>query len=63
MPAPLPEENEKVCWRINTADVELLRSLFPGRVNEVVRELLGAYCDRVRSGLKAQQNQRATDPL
>lgn len=53
MPAPLPEENTKVCWRITSADLDLLRSLFPGRVNEVVRTIIGVYCERVRSGQKS----------
>lgn len=57
MPNPLPEEYERVTWRVWSEDVETLRLLFPGRVNEVVRELLSAYCARVRSGLKSEQNQ------
>lgn len=61
MPAPLTEEMEKTCWRIPTADLELLRLVFPGRVNEVVRVVLGVYCERVRSGLKAQQDQAVSD--
>lgn len=57
MPNPLPEEYERCTWRVWAADVDTLRLLFPGRVNEVVRELLNAYCTRIRSGLKAQENQ------
>jgi len=57
MPAPLTEPNTKVCWRVFDRDLDTLQLLFPGRVNEVVRELLGVYCERLRSGLKTQQNQ------
>jgi len=57
MPAPLTEENVKVTWRVWESDLDTLQLLFPGRVNEVVRELLKVYCERLRSGLKAQQNQ------
>jgi len=61
MPAPLPEENTKVCWRIQSSDLDLLRALFPGRVNEVVRTIIGVYCERVRSGQKSVQNQRPSE--
>lgn len=62
MPNPLPEEYERVTWRITTTDLETLRLLFPGRVNEIVRELLSVYCGRIRSGLKGVENQSVSGP-
>ncbi len=61
MPNPLPEEYERITWRMWAADMDTLRLLFPGRVNEVAREVFHQYCERIRSGLKAQQNQSVSD--
>lgn len=60
MPNPLPEPYERVTWRVSSTDLETLRLLFPGRVNEIVRELLSVYCGRIRSGLKGAENQGAS---
>ncbi len=48
MPAPLPEECDKVSWRIRTSDLELLNFLFPGKVNEVARDAIRALCEALR---------------
>lgn len=48
MPAKLREPWEPVKWRVDVADMELLRLLFPGQVNNVVRQVLNAYCANLR---------------
>lgn len=63
MTRPLPDTCEKVTWRVRTQDVELLRLLFPGKVNDTVRDLLAQYCDHIRNaGLEAREAQRAGAP-
>ncbi len=64
MTSRLPDSCEKVTWRIRTADLELLRILFPGRVNDTVRDLLGQYCDHIREAgrlARSTQDERSPD--
>lgn len=59
----LPDACEKVTWRLRSADMELLRLLFPNKVNDVVRDLLTQYCDHIReAGLSARRDQQSTPP-
>lgn len=52
MPAKLPEEQERWTGRLNRADLDLLQVQFGnGLVNEVIRQLVNRYCDRIRSNL------------
>lgn len=44
MPAKLLDDIEKATYRLYAADIELLRLLFPGTVNSVMRELVHRYC-------------------
>lgn len=48
MPAPLLEPMERVTWRIEEADMDFLRAIHPGQVNEAIRALVHAYCERQR---------------
>lgn len=48
MPAKLLDDIEKATYRLRAADLELLRLLFPGKVNDVLRELVTRYCDQLR---------------
>jgi hypothetical protein len=49
MPAPLTTATEAVKWRINVDDLELLRLLFPGKVNTAARDILHAWCEHTRA--------------
>lgn len=49
MPAPLETPWTFVKWRVDTEDLELLRSLFPGKVNEQGRNAIHAYCEALRA--------------
>jgi len=52
MPAPLPFDWERVNWRMRADDLALLEVLFPGRVNEVARDVLHKFCEHLeRQGL------------
>lgn len=60
MPAPLPDETETVKWRIRSADLEILRLLYPGKVNTLARDIITEYVDRVRArmaGMESLQDQ------
>lgn len=56
MPAKLKIETERVSWRVEKEDLELLRAVHgegQGQVNEVVRAIVHAYCMRLRERLRA----------
>jgi hypothetical protein len=48
MPASLPFDWERVNWRIRSDDLALLEVLFPGKVNEVARDVLHQYCEHLQ---------------
>jgi len=49
VPAPLKVITTSVKWRVNAEDLLTLRDAFgPGHVNEAVRALIHAYCNRLR---------------
>ncbi len=53
MPKPLPFTTVPVKWRVEPETLDLLRAVHgEGNVNEVVRAVLGAYCDRLRIKLR-----------
>ncbi len=49
MGAKLSTPSERVTWRIDADDMELLRLLFPGKVNEVARRAMRHYCESLRA--------------
>lgn len=52
MPRRLDVPTERVNWRIETPDVELLNAVYKGRVNTVMREHIRKLCDRIRVQLE-----------
>ena len=48
MPAKLPEPMTRVTWRVPSADLDLLTVLHGENVNGFIRELVAAYCRRLR---------------
>lgn len=59
----LPDECAKVTLRLRAEDMDLLRLLFPGQVNEVVRSLLAQYCTHIRAkGMAARVDGQAGVP-
>lgn len=59
MPPPLrlPSDTQKL--RLYAEDIDFLHAHFPRKVNEVVRELIHAYIQRLR----ADPRYAPTDPL
>lgn len=56
MPAPLRITTRKISWRIEESDLALLQSISTtlrgeGKVNELVRDVIHSYCERVRAQL------------
>lgn len=52
MPRRLPIPTERVSWRIDSRDLDLLRAAFgEGQVTEKVREIVGVYCGMLRERL------------
>lgn len=51
MPAKLKVPTEKVSWRIGAEDMALLRAVYGGRANTVVRDIIHAACERLRERL------------
>ena len=48
MPAPLKFDWERVNWRMRADDLALLEVLYPGRVNEIARDVIHAYCEHLK---------------
>lgn len=49
MAAKLNEDLTKATMRLRTADLELIRALYPGQGDALFRAILTAYCDRLRA--------------
>ena len=60
MPAPLPDEWERVTWRINRADLDILRAVWGDNLNGAVRSILHLVAERERKRLRATLDPNAT---
>jgi len=65
MPRKLPAPTERVSWRIEAEDLDLLRAVYgEGRVTDAVRDLVHVYCGRLRERLaRANPDQGARDSI
>ena len=53
MSRPLPYANKKVTWRMRADDIAYLNAVFDGnRVNDVVRDLVHLYVERMKARAK-----------
>lgn len=60
MPRKLNEDVVKVTWRIRPTDLDLLEAVYgEGNVCPLVRDLLTAYCDRLRLKLQGAPHGKA----
>lgn len=50
----LPQEPEKITWRMWRSDLDYLRAAFPGRVNDIVRDLVHLYVQRLKARAAAR---------
>lgn len=51
----LPFTPERVTWKMDPEDLELLRSTH-SNVNDIVRQLITAYCARLREQLRSRSD-------
>lgn len=65
MPAKIPDTLVRVNWRVAADDLALLEVVFGyGQVNAKMRELIGAYCGRLRAaGWELDVTDRNNQPL